>query len=424
MSEEILLRGARLFDPGQALDEVADVLVAGGTIRQVGGSITADGAIVIDLKGAHLLPGFVDMHVHLRQPGQDAKETLATALRAAERGGFTAIGAMANTNPPIDSARAARAVEEAAAALSPIRVHQFGSVTLALRGEALAPFEAYAGAGILAASDDGAPVSHAGVMARALAHARAAGLLVIEHAEDPELAGDGVASLSESALRLGLPTQDPLSEAVMVARDVLLAGRAGARLHIAHASTADTCDVVAFGKGRGVRVSAEVTPHHLLLTDEAIRRGTNAKMNPPLRSEADRRAMVAALEAGVLDAVATDHAPHTADEKASGWLEAPFGISGLETAFSLLYTDLVRPGNLSLPRLVTALSSAPAAILGIERRAVTPGMAANLTAVDLAATWTVEPETLATKGRNTPFAGRQLTGRVIGIVADGKWVAA
>jgi len=424
MSEEILLRGARVFDPGQELDEVADVLVADGIIRRVGGSIAADGAIVIDLKGAHLFPGFVDMHVHLRQPGQDAKETLATALGAARGGGFTAIGAMANTKPPIDSAAAARAIEEAAAGLSPIRVHQFGSVTLGLQGEALAPFEAYAGAGILAVSDDGAPVAHAGVMARALAHARAAGLLVIEHAEDPELAGDGVASLSESALRLGLPTQDPLSEAVMVARDVLLAGRSGARIHIAHASTADTCDVVAFGKARGVAVSAEVTPHHLLLTDAAIDRGTNAKMNPPLRSEADRRAMVAALEAGLVDAVATDHAPHTADEKDSGWLAAPFGVSGLETAFSVLYTDLVRPGDLSLGRLVTALSSAPAAILGIERRSVAPGMAANLTAVDLAAAWTVDVRALATKGRNTPFAGRQVAGRVVGIMAGGKWVAA
>lgn len=414
---------ARLFDPASGLDAEGTLLVKDGVIASVGPAQVPDGAETIDLHGAHLFPGFVDMHVHLRTPGQAAKEELDTGLKAAVRGGFTAIGAMPNTKPVLDTAHGARQVETAAEALGLARVHQYGAITLESEGNALASFSDYVREGLLAATDDGRPVTKGDVMLRAFETAAPLGLLIITHSEDPDLAADGVAHFGQAALGLGLPGQRGEAEATMVARDVLLARSSGARLHVAHVSSRLTVDVLRWAKSLGVRVSAEATPHHLTMTDEAIRElGTGGKMNPPLRPEEDRQALLEALRDGTIDAIATDHAPHTAQEKALGWLEAPFGITGMETAFPVIYTDLVLKGVLSLERAVEALSSAPSKILGLSPRRLRVGEPANLTVWDLTGGMKVEARTLATKGKNCPWLGRDLKGQILGVCVEGRWI--
>lgn len=423
MSGALHLHGGHLFDPASGLDGIGDVLVADGRIAAVGRVTPPPGAETVELRGCHLFPGLVDMHVHLRTPGQTAKETFETGLRAAVRGGFTAVGAMPNTTPVLDSAERTADVERRANALGLTRLHQYGATTLGSEGEALGPFWAYREAGVLAVTDDGRPVARPDVMVHAMEEAKAVGLLLVEHAEDPLLAGDGVAHWGRPALGLGLPAQRAEAESSAIARDVVLAAATGARLHLAHVSTRESVDVIRWAKRQGVAVTAEATPHHLTLTDaELARLGTRAKMNPPLRSEADREALLEALSDGTIDAVATDHAPHTEAEKARGWLLAPFGVSGLETALAVLYTDLVLSGRLTLKRLIEALASRPAEILGLSPRAIRVGAEANLTAFDPQATWTVHASDLATMGKNSPYLERTLTGRPRGVVVEGRWV--
>ncbi len=420
----LVVQGGRLLDPGLAMDELGDLLIEDGVIVSVGGDQPAEGALVVDARGTAVLPGLIDMHIHLRQPGQSHKETLPSGLLAAVRGGFTAVAAMPNTQPVIDSPGAVLEIERQAAQLGLAHLHQLGAVSRKSLGEALADFAGYRAAGVVAVSDDGVPVAQAGLMRRALQHAQAWGLVVVAHSEEPSLAEGGVADDGPDAWALGLPTQSASAEAAMVARDLVLAEETGGHLHVAHVSSRATVELVRAAKARGVPVSAEVTPHHLLLTSaELPRLGTLAKMNPPLRSERDRLALIEGLADGTIDAVASDHAPHTQSEKASGWLAAPFGVTGMETALPMLVAGLVEKGALPLGRLIDAMSAAPARILGLPARQLAAGMAANLTLVDLLAPVSFSAESLATLGKNCPFLDRPGLGRVLGVVVEGRWVA-
>jgi dihydroorotase len=419
----LLVRGGRVVDPATGADGLMDVLIDGGAIATVGrGLCPAAGDRTIDATGLVVVPGFIDMHVHLREPGYEAKETIGTGVRAAVRGGFTSVCAMPNTDPVNDGPATTAWIIARAERAGLARVLPIAAVTKGSRGEELVDMAACAAAGAVAFSDDGRPVASDGVMRRALAGGAAAGSLVIDHCEDRALAADGVMHAGAAAARLGLPGIPSASEEVAVLRDIALAEELGVPVHIAHLSTAGGVAAVRESKRRGVRVSAEATPHHLFLTDEDIRTpDANFKMNPPLRSAADAAALVEGLRTGVVDAVATDHAPHTEAEKARGFREAPFGIVGLETAVSLVLDRLVRTGVMPLPRAVEALSTAPARLLGLRTKGrIAAGADADLTLLDLDRPFTVDKRGFESKGRNTPFDGWSLKGGPVMTIVGGR----
>lgn len=378
-------------------------------------------AHTIDAHGAVLAPGLVDVHVHLREPGQAAKETIATGTRAAAAGGFTDVLCMPNTDPVLDTPMSVEWVRARAAAEGHARVHPIAAVSVGQKGERLAPLAGLAGAGAIAFSDDGRPVRSAALMRRALEEATALGRPVIAHEEDPDLAAGGVAHEGPVALRLGLSGIPPEAETVMVRRDVELAAATGGRLHLAHLSAAGSFEALRDAHRRGLEVTGEVCPHHFVLTDEALDDySTSAKMNPPLRSEADRAAAVAAIADGTVDCLATDHAPHTAEEKRQTFDRAPFGIVGLETALALTITYLVRPGHVTLARAIALWTEAPRRLFGLPDVTLEPGSPADLVLFDPDAVWTVEPERFFSQGRATPFAGWRLAGRVLATVCGGR----
>ncbi len=409
----LLLKGGRVVDPSQDEDAVLDVLLASGKVEAVDAKLAAKGAEVIDAKGLVVCPGFIDIHTHLREPGREDKETIATGTRAAAAGGYTAVCAMPNTNPVNDSAGITRAILDKARAEGAVRVYPIGAITRGQKGEELAELGDLREAGCVAVSDDGKPVASARVMRRALEYAKGFGLVVIDHCEDPTLHEGACMNEGPVATLLGLRGAPAVGEAIMVERDVLLAELTGGRVHIAHLSAAASLDAVRRGKARGVKVTAEVTPHHLLLTDAAVREreyDTSTKMNPPLRSEADRAAMLEGLKDGTIDCIATDHAPHTADDKNVEYDQAAFGIVGLETAVALCLDRLVAAGVIALPRLVELLSTNPARVLGLAGGTLAPGAPADVTLLDLKAKRTVDPGRFESKSRNTPFGGLTLRG--------------
>ena len=374
-----------------------------------------------DARGAVVAPGLVDLHVHLREPGQSAKETIETGTRAAAAGGFTSIACMPNTEPVVDTAAWVEWVRRRAEAAGHCEVLPIAAVTAGQKGEQLAPLEALAAAGAVAFSDDGRPVTSAAMMRRALEYARPTGLPIICHEEDPSLKGDGVMHEGFTATRLGLRGIPGEAESVMCRRDADLAELTGGRVHLAHLSFHSSFDALRDAKRRGLRVTGETCPHYWVLTDEAVGDyDTNAKMNPPLRSEEDREACIAAIADGTIDCFATDHAPHTADEKSRPFSEAPFGIVGLETALALTLTYLVEPGHLSLARAVELWTDAPRRIFSLPAVTLEPGSQADLVLFDPQRVWTVEPSEFHTKGRNTPFAGWRLKGRVLLTMLDGR----
>lgn len=420
----ILLRGGRVVDPSQGLDGPYDILLDGGLIAAVGRGLAAAGAEEIDLGGLVIVPGLIDLHVHLREPGDEAKETILTGVRAAVRGGFTTVCAMPNTRPVNDSPETtafvlARAREAGLANVLPI-----AAITVGSAGAELVDMAALAAAGAAAFSDDGRPVADDAVMGRALEAAAAAGRVVIDHCEDKSLAKNGAINEGPVSARLGIAGIPAAAEDVMVARDIRLAEAASRRVHIAHLSTAGAVRLVGEAKARGVAISAEATPHHLLLTEDDLVSGDpDHKMNPPLRSAADRAAVIEAVRSGVIDAVATDHAPHTAAEKARGLAEAPFGVVGLETAVSLVLDRLVRPGTISLARFVELMSAAPARLLGLAAKGrLAPGADADLTVIDLERPVTVDRDRFESKGRNTPFNGWKLRGGPVRTIVGGRTV--
>lgn len=426
--DRLILAGGQVLDPGGGFEGPADVAIEGGRIAAVAPGLApseGDRARVVRVDGLVVVPGFIDPHVHLRTPGEEHKETIATGTAAAAAGGFTAVAAMPNTRPPLDSPERLRDFLDRCREEARVRVYAIGAVTVEQAGERLAPLGGMAAAGAVAFSDDGRPVPDAELMRRALAYASAFGRPVISHAEDLSLSGGGSANLGPPALRLGLRGIPWASEAVAVARDVILAGLTGGRLHVAHVSTAVAVELIAWARRKGWPVTCEVTPHHLLLSDEELLArpfDPHTKVNPPLRSEGDRRALVDALAAGEIDCIATDHAPHHRDDKERDYASAAFGFSGLETAFALLYSGLCLPGRLALRDLVRRMTVEAARVLGVPGGTLAPGSPADVVCLDLGREWTIDPARFRSRGRNTPFAGRVVRGRAVLTLVEGRVV--
>ena len=408
----LIIRNGRVVDPSSGTDAQQDVWIADGRIHKVGKALKVPGGVeVIDAASKVVCPGFIDMHVHLREPGFEYKETIASGTRAAAAGGFTAVACMANTFPVNDNRAVTDYILARAKVEGVVRVYPIGAVTRNLEGKQLAEMAEQAEAGCVAFSDDGQCVMNAELYRRAMEYALPFGTPVISHAEDCHPAHGAPMHEGIVSTELGLSGQPGAAEDVMVARDIILAELTGAHLHIAHISTAGAVRLVREARARGVRVTAEVTPHHLLLTDDAARSyDPNVKMSPPLRTKRDVEACLEALVDGTIDCVATDHAPHALAEKEGEFAEAANGIVGLETAVPLLLDRLVRPGVLDLPTLVTRLSAAPARLLGLPGGTLAPGAEADLTILDLEQPWSVNPAAFQSRGRNTPFAGFTGTG--------------
>jgi len=419
----VLVRGARVLDPRAEIDGERDVLIRGGRIADIaeaGALEVPDGAEVVAGEGLTALPAFVDPHVHLRTPGREDEEDLDSGTRAAAAGGYCAVIAMPNTDPVVDSAPVLGALRERARAEARIPTGFAAAITRGQRGQELTEMAELAGAGALAFTDDGLPVRSAGVMRRALRYQRLAGRTLALHEEDPSLSGDGVMHEGEVSARLGLAGIPSVSESSMIARDCDLAAYEGGRIHLQHVSARGSLQVIELARQAGVQVTAEATPHHLLLSDgEVLSNDTHFKMNPPLRSEDDRQALIAALRSGTLDCVATDHAPHSREEKEQPFELAPMGVTGLETAFAALFTELVEPGVISLELLVERMT-AGGEPFGIEAPRIEPGAPANLCLVDLDAEWEVGEAGYESRSANSAFAGRRLRGRVRFTVAGGQ----
>ena len=421
--QPLLLKGGRMIDPAQRIDGACDLLVRRGVVERVGRDLPAAGAVVIEVPADLVVcPGLVDMHVHLREPGQEHKETIATGAAAAVAGGFTAVACMPNTDPVNDHAGVTEEILRKAAAAGLARVHPIGAVTLGSRGERMTEIGELRAAGCVAISDDGHPVADALMMRRALEYASMFEMPVVDHCEDPSLKGDGSAHEGYYASALGIRGIPGAAEEIMVARDVTLSELTGGAVHVAHMSTRGSLRAVRQGKERGVRVTCEVTPHHLVLTDEQLSYDTNYKMNPPLREAADRDAMIAGLVDGTIDVIATDHAPHHADEKAVEFDAAPFGIIGLETAVPLVLDRLLHAGLLPLGRLVELLATNPARILGLPGGSLAPGSPADVTVLAPDATATVAAGEFRSLARNTPFDGWRLRGGVAAVLIAGRTV--
>jgi dihydroorotase len=424
MSSPLLLRGGRVVDPSRSVDEVTDLLLAAGKIEAIGRGLgKPDGAEVLDCAGLVVAPGFIDTHCHLREPGREDVETIATGARAAAAGGFTAVCAMPNTEPVTDNQAAVGFIVRQAQRAGAARVHPIGAISVGQRGEALAEFGEMVGAGAVAVSDDGRPVVSAQLMRTALEYARTFGIPVIDHCEEPTLSAEGVMNEGTVSARLGLRGIPNEAEDIMVIRDILLARRSGGHVHLAHISTAGSVELIRWGKDRGIRVTAEACPHHLSLTDNEVEGyETNAKMSPPLRSAVDVAAVQEAVRDGTIDVIATDHAPHHYDEKEREFADAPNGIVGLETALGVALTSLVDAGVIDITTLVERMSCAPARVLGLREGTLAPGAAADVTVFDPERWWVVEPSHFVSKGRNTPYAGKELRGRAVYTIVGGEVV--
>ncbi len=421
---KLLLKGGRILDPAAGTDTVGDLLLEDGRVKGMGQGLSAPGAQVLDVRGKVVAPGFIDMHVHLREPGREDAETIYTGTLAAAAGGFTAVAAMPNTSPVNDDQSVTEFIVQEAARRGVVRVHPIGCVSKGMAGEELAEIGDLVESGCVAVSDDGRPVHSALLMRRALEYCRIFGIPVIDHCEEPTLAAGGVMHEGAVSTALGLRGMPAEAEEIMVERDVRLAALTGGRVHIAHISTRGSIASVRRAKELGLQVTAEVTPHHLLLSDEALRGyDTRFRMNPPLRTEADRQACLAALADGTIDCVATDHAPHPREEKNVEFDAAPNGVIGLETALPVLLDRLVARGELPLPRLVEALTAAPARILGLsEQGALAPGRLADVTVLDLERESVIDAARFRSLARNTPFDGWTVRGRAVLTLVGGRIV--
>lgn len=422
----LLIHGGRIVDPSQGLDGSFDLLIEDGAVAKIDGRIQKpQGAETIDASGLVVTPGLIDIHVHLREPGQEYKETVRTGTMAAAAGGFTAVACMANTVPVNDNRSVTEHILLEARRCGFARVHPIGAISKGMKGEELAEIGDMVAAGAAAVSDDGLPVMNAELMRRALLYAQHYDIPVIQHAEDLTLTGKGVMHEGEWSTRLGLIGIPGSAEDVMVARDLILTEDTKGRYHVAHLSTARSLDLVRLGRSQGLRVTCEVAPHHLILTDEEVAKtgfSTHCKMKPPLRSEHDRAALVRGLVDGTVDCIASDHAPHHRDEKDVEFDKAPFGILGLETTLSLCLDRFVHAGVLSLPRLVELLSTGPARVLGIPGGTLKPGSVADVSIFDLDGEVTIAASGFRSKSRNTPFDGWKLRGRPVATVVEGRKV--
>ncbi len=424
MSGKLLLKGGRVVDPSQELDGVRDVLVVDGEIARLGEGLEApEDARVVDCDGLVVTPGLIDVHVHLREPGEEHKETIESGARSAAAGGFTAVCAMPNTDPPVDDPAAVGFIAAQGRRAGAARVFPVGCISVRREGERLALIGEMVEAGAVAITDDGSPVMDSGLMKLALQYAQAFDIPVADHPEDVGLSGGGHMNAGLVATRLGLPGKPNAAEDIHIVRDLLLAEMTGGHIHLQHVSTRFGVESIRQAKARGVRVTAEATPHHLILTDEAVEGyRTEAKMNPPLRSEADRQAVRDGLADGTLDTIATDHAPHHYDEKEAAFTDAPNGIVGLETALGLVLTRVVGEGVIDLATMVERMSCQPARVFKLPGGTLAEGGVADVTVFDPSATWTVDSSAFLSRSRNQPFEGWELTGRPRYTVVDGRVV--
>ncbi len=417
----LLIKNGRVVDPASQTDAALDVLLDGDRIAQVGAGLAVPEAEVLDASGWIVAPGFVDLHCHLREPGDELAETIETGTRAAARGGFTAVCPMPNTRPVNDNASVTRAILERAAAVASVRVWPVGAASAGSKGEALAEIAAMKQAGIVAVSDDGRPIATAKLLRQVMDYCRALNLPVIDHCEDASLAAGAVMREGPRSVRLGLCGMPAAAESIAVARDIQMAGLTGCPLHIAHLSTRGSLALVRAAKQNGLRVTCEVAPHHFTLTDEAVVYDTRFKMNPPLGFRGDREALLEGLADGTVDAIATDHAPHDPASKDVEFDRAPFGVTGFETALALALDELFRPGRISLMRLVELFTTGPARVLGKPRR-IAPGEVADLTLFSLDHEWTFRAAESASRSRNTPFDGRAFCGAPMATIVAGRVV--
>ena len=423
----ILLRGGRIVDPSQSLDETGDLLVVDGVVEAMGrvGDVRRDGDAleIIECGGLIVSPGFIDVHCHLREPGREEVETIASGARAAAAGGFTAVCAMPNTDPVTDNQAAVGFIISQAKRAGGSRVYPIGAISIGQMGETLAEFGEMVGAGAVAVSDDGKPVVSAQLMRTALEYARTFGIPVADHCEEPTLAAGGAMNEGLMSARLGLKGIPAEAEEIMAIRDILLARLTGGHIHLCHMSTKGSVELIRWGKERGINVTAEVCPHHLSLTEDAVEGyDTNAKMNPPLRTAKDVEALQQGVRDGTIDVIATDHAPHHYDEKEREFADAPNGIIGLETALSVNLTWLVHRNIIDVPMLVERMACAPARLFKLPGGTIRRRVPADITVFDPDVAWTVDPARFRSKGRNTPYAGAELRGRVECTLVDGRIV--
>jgi dihydroorotase len=420
----LVVRGGRVIDPAGGRDGIADVLLQHGKVEAIGQGLGApDDAEVLDAAGKVVAPGFIDLHTHLREPGQEDLETIATGATAAVAGGFTAVCAMPNTDPVCDNQGVVGFVVSQAQRAGKARVYPIGAISLGQKGQQLAEFGELVGAGAVAVSDDGHPVMSSHLMRTALEYAQVFGIPVADHCEDMTLAEGGAMHEGVVSTRLGLKGIPAAAEEIMAARDILLAELTGGHVHLCHMSTRGSVELIRRAKDKGIRVTAEACPHHFTLTHDACEGyNTNAKMNPPLREEADREAVRTALRDGTIDVIATDHAPHHYDAKEREFDQAPNGIIGLETAFPLACTELMGSGLVDLPGLISLLSTRPAQVFGLPGGSLAKGALGDLVVLDPDMEWVIEPGSFHSKSRNTPFAGRRVRGRVLATVVRGQVV--
>ncbi len=420
---KLMLKGGRVINPGKNFDEICDILVEDGKIAAIGKKLPAAGAEIVDVKGLVVTPGLIDMHVHFREPGQEAKEDFESGSRAAAAGGFTTVAVMPNTKPVVDSSILVNGLKERARQASVMHIEVIGALTKGQQGTELAEVGDMSAAGAVAFSDDGHYVQNDKVLLNGLDYLRTFEKVIISHAEEATLVEEGVMNEGHRSAMLGMKGRPTVAEDIAVVRDILLAEYADARIHIAHISSKNALDIVRQAKKRGVKVTAEVTPHHLTMTDEAVNLfDTSTKVNPPLRSQADVEAMIEGLRDGTIDAIVTDHSPHAEEEKDVEYRYAPSGFPGLETAVGVLLTDLYHEAKLSLPQIVEKLTAGPAKAFNLTKGVLDVGAAADITVIDPDRQWVVDAADFYTRGTHSPFAGRKLKGKAVMTIVDGKIV--
>ena len=418
-----LLKGGHVIDPANALDEIADVLIENGKIKAVGADLPAKGAEIIDVTGKLVTPGLIDMHVHFREPGQEAKEDFASGSMAAAAGGYTTVATMPNTSPVVDTAALVRSLQKRAAEAACVHIEIIGALTKGQKGAELAELGDMTAAGAVAFSDDGHFVERAKVLLNGFDYLRAFDKIIINHDEEPTLVEGGLMNEGHRSAMLGMKGRPTVSEDIAVARDILLAEYADARVHVAHISSGRAVDLVRQAKKRGVKVTAEVTPQHVTMTEDCVSiSDSSTKINPPLRSQAETEAMLAGLKDGTIDMVVTDHSPHAQEEKDQEYCYAPSGFPGLETALGVMLTDLYHTGRLSLPEIIEKMAWAPARVFGLEAGSLSKGMPADITVIDPELSWIVDDKNFYTKGSHSPFIGRELKGKAVMTLVDGKIV--
>ncbi|MBR6266766.1 MAG: dihydroorotase [Selenomonadaceae bacterium] len=419
----LLIKGGRIIDPANGMDEVADLLIVDGKIKDVGKYISSDGAEVIDASGKIVAPGLIDMHVHLREPGQEAKEDFVSGSKAAAAGGFTTVATMPNTNPVVDTAALVRSMKKRAKDVGIVHVEIIGAFTKGQKGQELAELGDMVEAGVAAFSDDGHFDSSAKVFMNGLDYLHSFDKIVINHEEETSLVEEGVMNEGHRSAMLGMKGRPTVAEDIAVARDVLLAEYTGGRVHVAHISSARSVEIVREAKRRGVRVTAEATPQHMTMTDEMVNSyDTSTKINPPLRSRKDADAVLAGLLDGTIDMIVTDHSPHAQEEKDREYIYAPSGFPGLETSLGVLLTDLYHEGRAELPLLISKMTKEPAEVFGLNAGTLSVGSPADVAIIDTELEWTVDDKEFYTRGTHSPFVGRKLKGKAVMTIVDGRIV--